>query len=134
VGKWKPLLVALIIGAFFVVDFAFFAANLIKIPDGGWFTILLGVVSFFLLLTWYSGRMLVRERSQDEGIPLEPFIEGLLAHPPHRVDGTAVFMTGNVATVPVAMLHNLKHNRILHKRVFFLKISIWDVPFVADNK
>lgn len=132
--KWHPLAVALIIGAIFIVDFGFFAANLMKIPDGGWFTILLGAITFFLLITWYSGRMLLRERSQDEGIPLEPFIEGLLAHPPHRVDGTAVFLTGNIATVPVAMLHNLKHNRILHKRVFFLKISIWDIPFVDDNK
>ncbi|MEO6918191.1 MAG: potassium transporter Kup [Collimonas sp.] len=134
VWKWNPFLVALVIGAFFIVDFAFFAANLLKIVDGGWFPLLLGGIAFFLLMTWYSGRMLLRERSKDEGIPLEPFIEGLLAHPPHRVDGTAVFMTGNKTTVPVALLHNLKHNRILHKRVFFLKISIWDVPFVEDSK
>jgi len=134
VWKWNPFLVALVIGAFFIVDFAFFAANLLKIVDGGWFPLLLGGFAFFLLMTWYSGRMLLRERTKDEGIPLEPFVEGLLAHPPHRVEGTAVFMTGNVATVPVALLHNLKHNRILHKRVFFLKISIWDVPFVEDDK
>ncbi|AMP07471.1 potassium transporter Kup [Collimonas pratensis] len=134
VWKWNPFLVALVIGAFFIVDFAFFAANLLKIVDGGWFPLLLGAIAFFLLMTWYAGRMLLRERSKDEGIPLEPFIEGLLAHPPHRVDGTAVFMTGNKTTVPVALLHNLKHNRILHKRVFFLKISIWDVPFVEDSK
>ncbi|WP_417924879.1 potassium transporter Kup [Collimonas pratensis] len=134
VWKWNPFLVALVIGAFFIVDFAFFAANLLKIVDGGWFPLLLGGIAFFLLMTWYAGRMLLRERSKDEGIPLEPFIEGLLAHPPHRVDGTAVFMTGNKTTVPVALLHNLKHNRILHKRVFFLKISIWDVPFVEDSK
>ncbi|WP_417924732.1 potassium transporter Kup [Collimonas arenae] len=134
VWKWNPFLVALVISAFFVVDFAFFAANLLKIVDGGWFPLLLGGFAFFLLMTWYAGRMLLRERTKDEGIPLEPFVEGLLAHPPHRVEGTAVFMTGNVDTVPVAMLHNLKHNRILHKRVFFLKISIWDVPFVEDSK
>lgn len=134
VWKWNPFLVALVISAFFIVDFAFFAANLLKIVDGGWFPLLLGGFAFFLLMTWYAGRMLLRERSKDEGIPLEPFVEGLLAHPPHRVEGTAVFMTGNVATVPVALLHNLKHNRILHKRVFFLKISIWDVPFVEDSK
>jgi len=130
--KWHPVLVTLVIGAFFIVDFAFFAANLLKIADGGWFPLLLGGVAFFLLMTWYSGRMLLRTRIKDDGIPLEPFVEGLLAHPPHRVGGTAVFMTGNINTVPVALLHNLKHNRILHERVFFLKISIWDVPFVAD--
>ncbi len=134
VWKWNPILVALLISFLFIVDFGFFAANLMKIPDGGWFTVMLGVILFFLLITWYSGRMLLRARTKDEGIPLEPFIEGLLAHPPYRVDGTAVFLTGNVETVPVAMLHNLKHNRILHKRVFFLKISVWDVPYVANDK
>lgn len=132
--KWHPVLVTLVIGAFFIVDFAFFAANLLKIVDGGWFPLLLGGAAFFLLMTWYSGRMLLRTRIKDDGIPLEPFIEGLLAHPPHRVGGTAVFMSGNVDTVPVALLHNLKHNRILHERVFFLKISIWDVPYVVDGQ
>ncbi|MFL9876894.1 potassium transporter Kup [Herbaspirillum rhizosphaerae] len=131
--KWHPVLVTLVIGAFFTVDFAFFAANLLKIADGGWFPLLLGGAAFFLLMTWYSGRMLLRTRIKDDGIPLEPFVEGLLAHPPHRVGGTAVFMTGNINTVPVALLHNLKHNRILHERVFFLKISIWDVPYVSNE-
>jgi len=132
--KWHPVLVSLIIGGFFIVDFGFFSANLLKIADGGWFPLLLGGIAFFLLMTWYSGRMLLRARVKDDGIPLEPFVEGLLAHPPHRVGGTAVFMTGNTHTVPVALLHNLKHNRILHERVFFLKISIWDVPYVADKE
>ncbi|ASU40905.1 potassium transporter Kup [Herbaspirillum sp. meg3] len=131
--KWHPVLVTLVIGAFFIVDFAFFAANLLKIAEGGWFPLLLGGAAFFLLMTWYSGRMLLRTRIKDDGIPLEPFVEGLLAHPPHRVGGTAVFMTGNINTVPVALLHNLKHNRILHERVFFLKISIWDVPYVSNE-
>ena len=134
VWKWHPVLVTLVIGAFFLVDAAFFTANLLKVADGGWFPLLLGAAAFFLLMTWYSGRMLLRTRIKDDGIPLEPFVEGLLAHPPHRVGGTAVFMTGNVNTVPVALLHNLKHNRILHERVFFLTISIWDVPFVADTE
>ena len=132
--KWHPVLVTLVIGAFFILDFAFFAANLIKIKEGGWLPLLLGGAAFFLLMTWYAGRMLLRTRVKDDGIPLEPFVEGLLAHPPHRVGGTAVFMTGNINTVPVALLHNLKHNRILHERVFFLKISIWDVPYVADSE
>ena len=134
VWKWHTGLVTLVVTIFFVVDFSFFAANLIKIADGGWFPLLLGGSAFFLLMTWYSGRMLLRARTKDDGIPLIPFVEGLLAHPPHRVGGTAVFMTGNVETVPVSLLHNLKHNRILHERVIFLKISIWDVPFVPDNQ
>jgi KUP system potassium uptake protein len=134
VWKWNAGLVTLVSAIFFIVDFAFFAANLIKIAEGGWFPLMLGGAAFFLLMTWYSGRMLLRARTKDDGIPLVPFVEGLLAHPPHRVGGTAVFMTGNVETVPVSLLHNLKHNRILHERVIFLKISIWDVPFVADDQ
>ena len=134
VWKWNTGLVTLVVSIFFVVDFSFFAANLLKIAEGGWFPLLLGAISFFLLMTWYSGRMLLRARTKDDGIPLVPFIEALLAHPPHRVGGTAVFMTANRETVPVALLHNLKHNRILHERVIFMKISIWDVPFVADNQ
>jgi KUP system potassium uptake protein len=134
VWKWHTGLVTLVVSIFFIVDFGFFAANLLKIAEGGWFPLLLGGISFFLLMTWYSGRMLLRARTKDDGIPLVPFIEALLAHPPHRVGGTAVFMTANRETVPVALLHNLKHNRILHERVIFMKISIWDVPFVADKQ
>ncbi|KAF1853762.1 hypothetical protein Lal_00007019 [Lupinus albus] len=126
IWKWRMPAVVVAIGCFMVVDVAFFAANLLKLTEGGWFPLVIGGAAFFLLMTWYSGRMLLRMRIKDDGIPIEPFIEGLLAHPPHRVGGTAVFMTGNIATVPVALLHNLKHNRILHERVFFLKISIWD--------
>ena len=134
IWKWRMPAVVVAIGCFMVVDVAFFAANLLKLTEGGWFPLVIGGAAFFLLMTWYSGRMLLRMRIKDDGIPIEPFIEGLLAHPPHRVGGTAVFMTGNIATVPVALLHNLKHNRILHERVFFLKISIWDVPYVADSE
>jgi len=133
IWKWRPLAVAGTIGVLFIVDMAFLSANMLKLIEGGWFPLVIGGTTFFLLMTWYSGRMLLRMRIKDDGIPLEPFVEGLLAHPPHRVGGTAVFMTGNINTVPVALLHNLKHNRILHERVFFLKISIWDVPYVADS-
>ncbi|MFL9927573.1 potassium transporter Kup [Herbaspirillum lusitanum] len=134
IWKWHTAAVVVAIGCFLTVDVAFFAANLLKLTEGGWFPLVIGGFAFFLLMTWYSGRMLLRMRIKDDGIPLEPFVEGLLAHPPHRVGGTAVFMTGNINTVPVALLHNLKHNRILHERVFFLKISIWDVPYVSDSE
>ncbi len=132
VWKWHPVLVVLISFGFLAVDLAFFSANLLKVAQGGWFPLLLGGISFLLLMTWYSGRMLLRLRSQKDGIPLEPFVRGLLAHPPYRVSGTAVFLTGNADYVPVAMLHNLKHNRVLHERVIFLKFSIWDVPYIDD--
>lgn len=134
VWRWNPILIFLVIGLFITVDFAFFAANLLKIAEGGWFPLTLGVFCFVLLMTWYLGRKLLREKAIENGIPLLGFIESLKNHPPHRVEGTAVFLTAHVDYVPVAMLHNLKHNKILHERVIFLKISIWDVPFVEEEK
>ncbi len=134
VWKWHPLLVTLIITLFLFVDFAFFAANALKIAEGGWFPLLLGAFCFLLLITWYQGRKLLRARSIEQGIPLEGFVTSLLAHEPIRVQGTAVFLTAHVDYVPVAMLHNLKHNQVLHQRVIFLKISVWDVPYVKDEE
>jgi len=134
VWKWNSFLVTLIIGVFIIVDLAFFAANVLKIAEGGWFPLLLGAACFLLLMTWYTGRKLLRERIIRDSIPLEPFVQGLLSHPPHRVEGTAIFLTAHVDYVPVAMLHNLKHNRVLHQRVFFLKLSTWDVPYVKDSE
>jgi KUP system potassium uptake protein len=134
VWKWNTALVTIIILSFITVDIAFFAANLIKVAEGGWFPLLLGGFCFLLLMTWYQGRKLLRERAIAEGIPLDAFVASLLAHPPHRVEGTAVFLTAHIDYVPVAMLHNLKHNRVLHDRVFFLKVSVWDVPYVNDSE
>ncbi|GAA7757702.1 MAG: potassium transporter Kup [Burkholderiaceae bacterium] len=134
VWKWNPALVTLISLTFLVVDMSFFAANLLKIAEGGWFPLLMGGSAFFLLMTWHSGRKLLRARSLEDGIPLEPFIAGLLAHPPHRVEGTAVFLTGNTESVPVSLLHNLKHNRVLHERVVFLQFVTRDIPYVDDDE
>jgi len=134
VWKWNPVLVMLIGLGFLMVDLAFFSANLLKVAEGGWFPLLLGGTAFFLLMTWYSGRKLLRARSLEDGIPLEPFIAGLLAHPPHRVEGTAVFLTGNSEYVPVSLLHNLKHNRVLHERVVFLTFVTRDIPYVDDDQ
>ena len=134
VWKWNPIFIALVIGAFIIVDLSFFSANLLKIAEGGWFPILVGSICFLFLMTWYQGRKLLREKAIQSGIPLESFVHSLQAHPPHRVEGTAVFLTAHVDYVPVAMLHNLKHNRILHERVIFLKISVWDVPYVEDSE
>ncbi|QYY32908.1 MULTISPECIES: potassium transporter Kup [Cupriavidus] len=134
VWKWNPALVTLLGLSFLLVDLAFFAANLLKVAEGGWFPLLLGSTAFFLLMTWYSGRKLLRARSLEDGIPLEPFIAGLLAHPPHRVEGTAVFLTGNTESVPVSLLHNLKHNRVLHERVVFLSFVTRDIPYVDDEQ
>ena len=133
VWKWNPVFIFLVIASFLVVDLSFLVANLLKIAEGGWFPLLLGAVCFLLLMTWFQGRRILREKAVQNGIPLESFVKSLQAHPPHRVEGTAVFLTAHVDYVPVAMLHNLKHNRILHERVIFLKISVWDVPYVEDS-
>ncbi|CAM3789662.1 potassium transporter Kup [Polynucleobacter arcticus] len=132
--EWKMniILVSLITVLFFVVDIAFWTANLIKIKDGGWYPLALGLLCFTCLITWYRGRQILRQRAMEEGIQLGSFIESLLKHPPHRVEGTAVFLTAHVDYLPVSFLHNLKHNHVLHERVFFLKVSIWDVPYVND--
>ena len=134
--EWKMnfILVAVITTAFFLVDFAFWTANLIKIKDGGWYPLALGLLCFTCLITWYRGRQILRERAIKGGIQLGSFISALLEHPPHRVEGTAVFLTAHVDYLPISFLHNLKHNHVLHERVFFLKVSIWDVPYVNDQE
>lgn len=132
--EWKMnfLLVAFITISFLIIDFAFWTANLIKIKDGGWYPLALGLLCFTCLITWFRGRQILRKRAMDEGIQLGSFIDSLLKHPPHRVEGTAIFLTAHVDYLPVSFLHNLKHNHVLHERVFFLKVSIWDVPYVND--
>jgi len=134
VWRWNTFLVTLVITAFLVVDLAFLTANLLKIMEGGWFPLLLGAICFMVLMTWYQGRKILRQNAVNNGIELKGFVDVLMQHPPHRVEGTAVFLTAHVDYLPVSFLHNLKHNHVLHERVFFLKVSIWDVPYVKDEE
>ncbi len=134
VWKWNKLLVAGIIGVFLVIDLGFFGANLLKVAQGGWLPLGIGALLFFLLTTWYKGRHIVKERTAADGIPLTPFLQGLLAHPPHRVSGTAIYLTGNDRLVPVSLLHNLKHNKVLHERTLFLTFVTRDIPYVRDDE
>jgi KUP system potassium uptake protein len=133
VWNWNKLLVGLIITTFMAVDLAFFGANLLKVEDGGWLPLLIGAMLFFLLMTWYKGRMIVKARTAADGIPLMPFLEGLLGHPPHRVSGTAIYLTGSAKLVPVGLLHNLKHNKVLHERTVFLTIITRDIPYERES-
>ncbi|MGZ5662420.1 MAG: potassium transporter Kup, partial [Usitatibacter sp.] len=128
--KWKTWMVVLVIGSMLVVDLLFLASNMMKFLSGGWFPVLIGSAIFTLLMTWKRGRSLMFRRLSEQGIPLKPFLEGLEAHPPVKVQGTAIFMTANVDTVPHALLHNLKHNKILHEQTLFLTIISHDVPSV----
>ena len=124
--KWKALP---ILGLFFIVDFAYFGANLLKVPSGGWVPLLIGLVIFMLLTTWSRGRALMRERMAESSMPMEIFIKSA-ANSATRVPGTAIFMASAASGVPSALLHNIKHNRILHERVIVLTVQIEDVPFV----
>jgi KUP system potassium uptake protein len=132
--QWGISSIALVVGAFMVVDIGFFCANLSKILEGGWFPLAVASVLFLLMVTWYQGRQLLRSRAISNGIALEDFIPSLLQHPPHRIEGTSVFLTAHIDFVPPAMLHNLKHNRVLHQQVIFLKMSTWDIPYVKSHR
>jgi KUP system potassium uptake protein len=114
------------------IDLAFLASNSLKIPDGGWFTLLIGGAVFALLTTWKRGRALLMERLAEDSMPLPVFIESIGGSPPPRVPGTAVFLTSTADRVPHALLHNLKHNKVLHERVVFLTVHTRDIPRVGD--
>ncbi|HET7729131.1 MAG TPA: potassium transporter Kup [Usitatibacter sp.] len=130
IWKWSRPTVALVIGSMLVVDVVFLASNAAKILSGGWFPLLIGSAIFTLLITWKRGRTTMLRRLSEQGIPIQPFLEGLQAHPPTRVPGTAIFMTSAPGTVPHALLHNLKHNKVLHDKTVFLTIVTHDVPSV----
>ncbi len=119
---------------FFVVDFAFWASNLLKLLDGGWFPLLIGGAVFTLMLTWKDGRRLMNNKLMADAIDLPSFLEAVFVSPPARVDGTAVFLTGEVGTVPNAMLHNLKHNKVLHNNNLFVTVRNHETPWIGLDK
>ena len=134
--RWDLGLPATLLGMalFLCVDLAFFGANAVKIPEGGWFPLMVAVVVFTLLVTWKRGREIVMERLRKDCIPLEAIIASLQAHPPLRVPGTAVFMTADPAGTPAAFLHNLKHNKVLHERVVMLNVRFAAIPTIPDEE
>ena len=117
-------------GFFFLVDFVYFAANVIKVFDGGWFPIVIGVVMFVLMMTWKQGRKLMHLRMREEAIDLKSFLESVFIHAPTRVDGTAVFLVSEQGLTPNALLHNLKHNKVLHHTNLFVTVKHHEVPWV----
>ena len=118
-------------GFFFLVDFTYFAANVIKVFDGGWFPIVIGAVMFLLMMTWKQGRKLMHLRMREEAIDLKSFLESVFSHPPTRVDGTAVFLVSDQGLTPNALLHNLKHNKVLHHTNLFVTVKHHEMPWVA---
>ncbi|WP_260921643.1 potassium transporter Kup [Novosphingobium sp. 9] len=131
--RWKWWLAAPVILTFFVVDGGYFAANATKIPDGGWFPLMIGGIAFTLLTTWNKGRRLMRQRMTEAALPLNVFAKS--AHgSATRVPGTAIFMASSSAGVPSALLHNIKHNKVLHERVVVLTVEVQDVPYVEPTE
>jgi len=121
-------------GAFFVIDLMFFSANVIKVVDGGWFPLLIGIIMFSLMMTWRDGRHLLSERLRSDSIDLHPFLEAVFSSPPLRVEGTAVFLNADAGTTPNALLHNLKHNKVLHKQNLFVTVKSHEVPWIGFDK
>ncbi|MEE4537913.1 MAG: potassium transporter Kup [Erythrobacter sp.] len=129
VWKWKWWYAAPVVLLFLIVDGAYFAANLTKVPQGGWFPLAVGFIAFGLLTTWARGRKLMRERMSEGSLPMEIFAKSAKSSA-IRVPGTAIFMASSQAGVPSALLHNIKHNKVLHERVVILTVDIQDVPYV----
>jgi len=131
---WSKLKAGLLVALFLTIDLAFFSANILKIPDGGWVPLFIGIIIFTLMLTWKTGRSLLYNRLKSEAMAIEPFIDAVSAHPPARVPGTALFMTPNPEGVPSAMLHNLKHNKVLHEKVVILTVRFLDYPHTTQEE
>ena len=133
VWHWNRWLASLTVGSFFLIDGIYFASNITKIPDGGWFPLVVAAVSFTVLTTWAKGRQLMRKSLEESAVPLKIFIKS--AASAFRARGTAVFMSSSADGSPSALLHNLKHNQVVHERVVILTIKIEGVPHIdADNR
>jgi KUP system potassium uptake protein len=132
VWKWGWLRAALLFACFLVVELIFLAANVLKIPDGGWFPLVAGVFVFVLMTTWKRGRQLLADRLKGERLELAMFLESLASSMPTRVAGTSVFLNADPNGVPHALLHNLMHNKVLHERVVLVSVQFFDVPYVPD--
>ncbi len=133
---WKyPLWLCVVAtGWFFVVDFAFFASNLLKLFAGGWFPLMIGGAIFTLMLTWKQGRRMLAVKQKEDALDLKSFLDAVFVSPPTRVEGTAVFLTSDKGTVPNALLHNLKHNKVLHEKNLFVTWRSHEVPWIGMSK
>jgi len=132
--KWPPVLAVPVLLGFLLVDGVYFAANVPKIVQGGAFPVIAGLALFVLMTTWKRGKQLLVERIDEGGLPLEIFISSIAVQPPHRVQGTAVFLTARPDAVPHALLHNLLHNQVLHEQVVLLTVVYEDIPRVPASR
>ena len=133
VWRWQWPVAVLVFGLLAVPDLAFFIANALKIPEGGWLPLVVAGFVYFTITTWRSGRTLVATEMSEGALPLREFLERM-ERAPDRVAGTAVYLTADATRTPAAFLHNLKHNKVLHERIIILQVETMDVPRVADNQ
>jgi KUP system potassium uptake protein len=119
---------------FFLIDITYFSANIVKVLDGGWFPLLIGAAMFTLMMTWKQGRRLVADRLRDDAIDLKSFLEAVFVNPPTRVCGTAVFLVSEQGITPNALLHNLKHNKVLHETNLFVTVKQHEVPWIPFDR
>jgi len=129
---WGARLVVPLVALFLFVDVSFFSANLAKVPSGGWFPILLALGIFVLMVTWKRGRLIVTTTMRENSLPLELFMRDVARRAPTRVSGTAVFMTSDATIAPSVLLHHLKHNKVLHERVFLMSVVTREIPQVPE--
>jgi KUP system potassium uptake protein len=134
IWQWSKWRTGLLVALFLVVDLAFFSANVLKIPDGGWIPLLIGVIIFTLMLTWKTGRTLLYKRLKQDDIQIAPFIESVGLEPLSRVEGTAVFLTPNADGIPRVLLHNIKHNKILHEKIVILTVRFLGYPHTSEDE
>ncbi len=134
VAGWNKVGASVLFGLFLTIDVAFFGANLMKIVEGGWFPLVVGAGIFVVMVTWMHGREQLLEERWRGALPLADFLKTLRPDHPPRVPGTAVFMVPNAEIVPSALLHNLKHNKVLHERVVLMKVDTGDIPHVPDSE
>jgi KUP system potassium uptake protein len=132
--KWPPVLAVPLLLGFLLVDGLYFAANVPKIIQGGAFPVIAGIALFVLMTTWKRGKQLLVERLDEGALPLPIFISSIRVQPPHRVQGTAVFLTARSDAVPHALLHNLLHNQVLHEQVVLLTVVYEDIPRVPPSR
>ena len=131
---WSLLVAVPVFGFFALVDLAFFSANMLKLAEGGWFPIVVALIVFSIMGTWWRGRRLLAEQRARDALPLSQFVAALNPERPVRVPGTAIFMSRELSYVPVALLHALKHTKALHERVILMQVETEDVPHVSDER
>jgi len=131
--NWNVWIIAVMLLGLLIIDLGFWGANLPKIPSGGWFPLLIAGLMFIIMTTWKSGRRILRKRLSQKIVPHEQFIQRIKDEQPKRIRGTAVFMDSNPKGTPPALLHNLKHNKVLHQRVVLLTLITREIPHVPDE-